>query len=286
MTVFKPLVSGETEQQFRQLFSSLFAITSSPLQSRTGVLGASGLRVRQTTTASASVTVDSGVSVSQSSVLTGVTPMVNDSTFTLDVLGANPMGGLPRNDIVVIDAGTSSIRVITGVANASPTDPAVPSSAVPLARLRHAASATTVPTSVIDDLRVFTAMRGGAVTARNQTERDALAQDSTVVYRIDSGTLEVYDGTGWLYFGKTSAAKAGKRTHWGAATGTVDSNGYLTVTHGAGFTPTVAVATPSVAYRVATDAAGPMTFRVRFLLGDGSLVTAGTTVSVSYFVGE
>jgi hypothetical protein len=47
-----------------------------------------------------------------------------------------------------------------GTPNAVPTDPSVPATAVPLARLRHAASATTVPASKIDDLREYTSLFG------------------------------------------------------------------------------------------------------------------------------
>jgi hypothetical protein len=70
------------------------------------------------------------------------------------------MGSVPRNDIVVADRATGSIRVIVGTANVTPTDPSVPTSAIKLARIRNAANATTVPSSAIDDLRVFTRVAG------------------------------------------------------------------------------------------------------------------------------
>jgi len=96
----------------------------------------------------------------QSSVLAGASVLVNDTTKTLDVLVANPMGGLPRNDIVVFDATVPAVTVIIGTPNAAPTDPTVPTTAVRLARLRHAASATTIPTASIDQLQVLTYLRG------------------------------------------------------------------------------------------------------------------------------
>ena len=70
------------------------------------------------------------------------------------------MGGLPRNDIVVFDSITASLMAITGVPNATPTDPTVPNTAVALARLRNLASATTIPTAQIDNLIVPTYLRG------------------------------------------------------------------------------------------------------------------------------
>lgn len=123
-----------------------------------GVL--TGLGVTQTGTASANVLVASGAGVVQDTVGNGASLMVNDTQKTLDVLTANPMGGTPRNDIVAFDSATTSIRVIVGTPNAVPTDPTVPNTAFPLARLRHAASATTVPTAKIDDLRVTTYLFG------------------------------------------------------------------------------------------------------------------------------
>ena len=160
MTQFIYHKAGNTEAQQKQALAFLLQQDSPGLASD-GVL--SGLGVSQTATASASVVVAAGSGASQDTVLNGASMLVLDSPFTLDVLGANPVGGLPRNDVVVFDAATVSsgaggVRVLTGVPNASPTDPTVPATAVRLARLRHAASATTVPASAIDDLRVFTAL--------------------------------------------------------------------------------------------------------------------------------
>jgi len=68
------------------------------------------------------------------------------------------MGGLPRNDIIAFDSITTAIVPITGTPNATPTDPTVPATSVALGRLRHAASATTIPTAKIDNLRAFTTL--------------------------------------------------------------------------------------------------------------------------------
>lgn len=148
--------TGESEQQWRQFLAYLFQ------QAATGraVTGAIlGLAVQQTATASGSVNVTIGAGVIQDSTSVGVFPVVNpDNPLVLDVLTANPLGGLPRNDIVVFDYATNSIRAIIGTPNAIPTDPSVPATALALARLRHAASATTIPTAKIDDLRVFTVL--------------------------------------------------------------------------------------------------------------------------------
>lgn len=149
--------AGATEAQQKKALAFLFAQDSVGLATD-GVLA--GLQVTQTGTASANVLVGAGSAVVQDTVGNGVSQLVNDTPKTLDVLTANPMGATPRNDIVVFDSATTSIRVIVGTPNAVPTDPTVPATAVALARLRHAASATTVPTSQIDDLRVFTRLAG------------------------------------------------------------------------------------------------------------------------------
>lgn len=158
MTEYKGY-NAATEAVFKQMFAYQWEGISTG-QVRTGVLdpfGSGGpLRVTQTTTASSSVEVFRGMAIVQDSLLNGATPLLSNATKTLDVLGPNPMGATPRNDIVVFDAATTSIRNIVGTPNAAPTDPTIPATAVPLARLRHAASATTVPTAKIDDLRVWT----------------------------------------------------------------------------------------------------------------------------------
>ena len=164
MSEFQYLDGGNTEAQDRLATSFLLAQDSTGLATD-GVL--SGLTVAQTTTASGSVTIAAGAGAVQDTVLAGVALLVNDSQKTLDVLGANPMGGTPRNDIVGCDAATVSggsggLRVLVGTPNAVPTDPTVPATAIPLARIRNAASATTVPSSAIDDLRTHTRLAGAS----------------------------------------------------------------------------------------------------------------------------
>jgi len=155
MGTFQMLDGGNSEAQDRLATSFLLA-QSSPGLAATGVL--SGLVVTQTTTASGAVLIAAGAAPVQASVGTGVALLVNDTQATLDVFTANPMGGLPRNDVVAFDSVTKAIIAIIGTPNAAPTDPTVPDTACPLARLRHAASATTIPTAKIDDLRVATSL--------------------------------------------------------------------------------------------------------------------------------
>ena len=198
------------EAQLQQFFSYFFAQGSTIGQAKTGVL--SGLTVTQTTTASGSVLVDAGMGVAQNSRLTGVKPLLNDTQKTLDVLGATPMGSLPRNDVVVFDASTESIRLIPGTPNATPSDPALPTLCVALARLRHSANDTAIPTSHIDDLRVPTSLLGGTQVVANSAQRDALPKYVGLkVYRVSALREETWDGTGWwcMAYGEESATVNG-----------------------------------------------------------------------------
>ena len=150
MTEFEFLRAGNSEATEKKALNALFDPAS-------GVL--SGLVVTQTSTASGSVLIASGSALVHPSAVSA-SLLGNDTSKTLDVFTANPVGGLPRNDIVAFDQITASILAITGTPNATPTDPTVPATSVALARLRHAASATTIPTAKIDTLIVPTYLRG------------------------------------------------------------------------------------------------------------------------------
>jgi len=148
--------TGNSEAQEKGALSVLFAQSSSWMAA-TGVLD--GLVVTQTPTASGSVLIASGSAVVQPTITAGASLLVNPSQKTLDIFTANPVGGLWRNDIIEFDSLTALISVRVGVPNATPTDPTVPATSVALARLRHAASATTIPTAKIDQLQVPTTLR-------------------------------------------------------------------------------------------------------------------------------
>ena len=219
MTVFRVGKQGMTESQFRQFLTQIFVLGAAG-NARNGVLGGTGLGVTQTATASTSVQVDVGMAVMQASNLAGAYPMGNDTLTSVNVLGPNPVGGTPRNDIVVIDSVTESLRVLTGTPNASPTDPTVPDTAVALARLRHSAGAVNVPSAAIDDLRVWTTMRGGIALVRDAADRDGvLARQSTAVYRVDLGRMEINNGVDWdpFYTDKMSTASCSYGSGWSIA---------------------------------------------------------------------
>jgi len=195
VTEFKYLNAGNSQAQDMLGTSFLFGQTS-PGIAATGVL--SGLQVAQTATASGSVLIPVGAAAVQASLTAGVSELVNDTSKTLNVLTANPVGALPRNDVIAFNSVTSALEVVVGSANATPTDPTVASTSIRLARIRNAANATTIPTSAIDDLRVFTSLAGAVTPVASAAERAALVQwNGRVISRTDTDVLEQSDGSSW-----------------------------------------------------------------------------------------
>jgi hypothetical protein len=92
------------------------------------------------------------------------------------------------------------IGIITGTAAVSPTAPAAPAGAVVIGTVTVAAgvTATTNAGCTIATTCQWTAAAGASVPCRNQAERDALtAYDGLQVYRLDTHTVETYNGTAW-----------------------------------------------------------------------------------------
>jgi hypothetical protein len=183
---FEFLRAGNSEATEKKALNALFASTS-------GVL--SGLVVTQTTTASGSVLIASGSALVHPSAVSA-SLLGNDTQKTLDVFTLNPVGGLPRNDIVEFDQITAAIIVHVGVPNATPTDPTVPATSVALARLRHAASALDIPTAKIDTLIVNTTLRGVSVqTSYTPTLTQGVGRGVTVNYAKYAVNAKTCSGT-------------------------------------------------------------------------------------------
>jgi len=196
MAEFERLHVGNSEGQEKQSIAFDFAQTATVGLAATGVL--TGLVVNQTATASGSVVIGAGAGVVGSTVGAGASEAINPGDVTVNVFGANPVGGLPRNDIMVWDSTTKLFAVVVGTPNATPSDPSVSATQLKLGRLRHAASATTIPIAKIDDLRVLTGLRGVTIPVASQAQRDALAAfDGLQVYRTDLHLTETYNGTRW-----------------------------------------------------------------------------------------
>jgi len=187
--------AGNSEVQQREALSHLFMPSGSV--TRPGVVD--GLQVYQTLTASGSVLIFAGAALVQSSVLDGAHLLVSDTDLTLDIFTANPMGGLPRNDIIVFDSVTATLAVIVGTPLATPSDPTVPATALALARLRHAASATTIPNAKIDAIGVTTGLRGTSIPVANAAALTALiAFDGMTAFQLDTHVAKIYQNGAWV----------------------------------------------------------------------------------------
>lgn len=164
---FKSWTTAETEPQFRQLMAYLFKQDSIGKAS-TGVLAGYGVAATSPSP-SGSVVVGAGAAICQPTTSGGVFPLLQPADETVDVFTTNPMQFVnnPRNDIVIADQVTGATKVLIGTPNVTPSlgEPSVPSTAVPLARLRHLANATTIPGAQMDDLRDDTYLADPAKTS-------------------------------------------------------------------------------------------------------------------------
>jgi hypothetical protein len=95
----------------------------------------------------------------------------NYGTLALTAVAAQSTGTItapvvnPRNDIVYIDQSTGVVGVVTGTPAASPSDPAMISGKLPIARIRLQITTTTITNSIIDDLRQLPAQANAGITA-------------------------------------------------------------------------------------------------------------------------
>lgn len=130
-----------------------------------GVLGGGSLEVQPNAPANMTVTVAAGVATvtGDDQVFQGKY-LVREQAVTTGVTITAAPGTGTRHDLVVLKvrdpnasgaAGDDAvIQVVTGVASGSPVDPAVPASALVLARVRVAAGTGSITSVMIDDLRV------------------------------------------------------------------------------------------------------------------------------------
>jgi hypothetical protein len=240
MATFQYHKAGNSEAQEKEALSRIFA--QSGVLAATGVLD--GLVVTQAATANGTVLIASGSAVVQPTMLAGASLLVNDSSgAVLDIFTANPMGGLARNDIVVFDSLTASFLAIIGVPNATPTDPTVPATSVALSRLRHAASATTIPTAKIDTLIVATTLRGiPAPIVRTGASVNLSDSWATQATRAHAGTWSLGEDSGGFVGALTAdttpiTIPAGKGGLYAVSLGLANSavmtvNGFVQITIG------------------------------------------------------
>lgn len=152
-----------------------------------------------------------------------------DADKTLDLLTANPVGALPRWDLIIAvqtdtfyTDGSSSflVRQVVGTPNAAPVDPSLAafSDYIVLERVRFPANATVVQDSYLDHLPTTsvpqTVALGGILPVWTQAERDALAAyNGMTIRRMDKGWNETYSGVAWRVPNFTTVAALADITH-------------------------------------------------------------------------
>lgn len=221
MTVLNPpmMVAGRTDHNaddFRgALAASMVGQGSTNLLPRAGILPGWGaeLSVAQSTP-NMSVNVGSGKCfIPAPTNGHGGWYCVNDSTLNLIVAASNATN--PRIDLVIARIadpqyyaggdGLAAIKVITGVAAASPLVPTVPTAEgayITLAQIAVAANATSIVNTNItlntSTSRPYTVGLGGVLPVPTAAARTALTPwNGLVVEQLDTGSLWVYTLGAW-----------------------------------------------------------------------------------------
>jgi transposase len=250
-----------------------------------GVVQSGDFTVTAQSTPNMSVRSASGFAFIESSESTthgGAYYVHNDASVTLTVAASHAT--LTRYDLVVLRvkdqeySGTvneAALEVVQGTAASSPSEPAVPANAIVLARITVAAGATTITNANIADRRAraggpaIPPLTVGSVTERNNAD---VAREGQIIYRTDTDVWEGYRNGAW-----EQIAPLPKTPTAGTSQITTDANGYATITHGLGQTPSSVQATMQAEWwNVHCTAKNATTFTLRFGLNTGGTVANST----------
>jgi hypothetical protein len=136
----------------------------------------------------------------------GVTPIANDGLISITLPAAPSSNSrwvrvyvVQRDNVDAADTDNlPRLDYVAGAAAADPTLPALPTGALPIARILQPANVLgTADCTVIEDFPM-TAPLGGVVPVRNATERGNWApDDGSFAFQLDAGILWVRKGGGW-----------------------------------------------------------------------------------------
>lgn len=176
-----------------------------------GVLGTGSLQVAPSSPAAMTVRAAAGIAVVTGDDQTnqGKYLIRNDATVTGIAIAAAPGSG-QRNDLIVLQvrdpnatgpAGDDAVvQVVAGTPSLTPVDPAIPNSALVLARVRVPAGTISITAGLIDDLRVtasdaYATTPAGSITTAmlSAPVAEALAPAGTILPFAGSSVP-----SGWL----------------------------------------------------------------------------------------
>lgn len=243
-----------SDEDHRLAQAGLIAAQTSSLAVRAGVLispTATALVTGTSATGTMTVSVGAHHWVTSRGTADGVYLGALEAAATANIAAAP--GANSRIDVVYVkqndsgstvspDADTAfAAGVQTGTAAVSPTKPSIPVGALEIATVTVAAGATSTNGAgvTIVNTAPLTSTRGAPVWVRTQAERDALtAYNGLSVKRIDLGGVEQQRISGAWKTVNTDPYKVG------AQDVTSDVNGFFTVTHNLGTTPTAVFVQP------------------------------------------
>jgi len=201
----------------------------------------------------------------------GVYQGYNDGTVNVAIAASDPTNA--RKDLVVLKvrdafySGASndfSIAVVTGVASGAPVDPTPPANALVIARVNVPATATSIVTANIVDLRTFAYALGGIGITTSALPANPAFTGQVEAF-TDLAALEIYNGSTFsalvrpAYGVLPAWASAPVLTQSGVVTTTlgrsafvrigrwVQADGYVTVTGTGTASNTVTVSLPFTA---------------------------------------
>jgi hypothetical protein len=181
--------------------------------------GGGDFEVTETSPLSLSVAVAVGRAVIQGDDETrqGKYLVVSDTVLNVPITAA-PVAPNDRIDLIVLQcndpvagsvrtpANVAEVVAIAGTPSVTPSAPALPATAIPLAEVYVAAGATTIANADITDLRTPASNEAFTVTSNFQilttAERNALTPyPGQVIYNSDTDEVQVWDGASWVVVG-------------------------------------------------------------------------------------
>lgn len=214
-----------------------------------------------------------GFATARAAASDGLFVFANDGALTIDSGAPAPSSGT-RWDLVWVrhknsiegggDADSLPLAGVTvGTSGSTPTKPygSVPTGALVLAESLVGTSIANASLATMSQVAPSSSARGGIPICASSTNYPTSPVEGQHVYDLALHRTQYYNGSAWRPVGGVSAL---------ASSVTPDVNGYVTITHGLGFTPSTVHVTlasdnpPAAAGCMSVTAIGATTFKARF----------------------